>query len=419
MSAIDRADTLGINGLGRIGKLLLWHHVGRKRFGHVVVNLGREVGKGLEAVCRVIETDSTYGSMHRFLHGVNAAPCIRIVDRERGVLDVDGVPVTVLQEARNPAEVEWRRHGVRLVVDTTGAFDDPTRPAEHPSGSVRGHLAAGAETVIYSAAFKVKDKSKGVPDDVATLIYGINHESFDARRHRLVSAASCTTTALAHMVKPLLDHLQASTLMTASMSTVHAVTNTQSLLDTVPKAGTSDLRRSRSALNSIILTSTNAATALEQVIPEIRSVGFMADSVRIPVPTESLVILNVTFQSRIGPDGSSELTRDVLNRIYQDAGQGAQKGLLVYSEEQNVSADVMAMRAAVVIEGVETHTRTGFVKVDLNSLGLPQEALERLSSAEVEVPVTHAKVFGWYDNEYGSYTNMLGELSVHVFENLD
>ena len=103
------------------------------------------------------------------------------------------------------------------------------------------------------------------------------------------------------MVKPLLDHLRDSTVMTASMSTVHAATNSQTLLDTVPKAGAKDLRRSRSSLNSIILTSSNAAHALEEVIPEIREIGFMADSVRIPIPTESLIILNLTFQTQIGP----------------------------------------------------------------------------------------------------------------------
>src|SRR5690606_10806957 len=119
-----------------------------------------------------------------------------------------------------------------------------------------------------------------------------------------------------HMVKPLLDRFHRTSLMTASMSTVHAVTNSQSLLDTVPAAGTSDLRRNRSALNSIILTSTNAAAALEQVIPDVGSIGFMADSVRIPIPTESLIILNVTFQAGLDGNGDRAVTREVLNRAY-------------------------------------------------------------------------------------------------------
>jgi glyceraldehyde 3-phosphate dehydrogenase len=411
--------TLGLNGLGRIGKLSLWHHVARKYFSRVVVNVGRPVGRDLEAVCGVIEKDSTYGRMHRFLFGVDAQPCIRILDRDEKLLEVGSMPVRILQEARDPRDVGWRRHGVRLVVDTTGAFDDPTLPADHPGGALRGHLAAGADAVVYSAAFKIKDKARPAPGDVTTLIYGCNHECFDATRHRLVSAASCTTTALAHMLKPLLDHLGVSALMTASMSTVHAATNSQSVLDTVPRAGAKDLRRNRSVFDSIILTTSNAAEALERVLPGIREIGFMADSVRVPIPTQSLIILNVTFQSRIGPDGSSVVNRGVLNRIYREAAGGTQKGLLVCSEEQNVPADVRGGRAAVVIEAAETHTRTGFVDVDLAQVpGLDPALLARPAGEPLRVPVTHAKIFGWYDNEYGSYTNLLGDLTVHVHQRL-
>ncbi len=405
---------LGINGLGRIGKLTLWHHVGRRCFDRLVVNVGRDVGRGLDAVCGVIEKDSTYGRMHHFLFGINADPCVRIVDEAAGELEVGGVPVRVLRQQRDPRAIGWREHGVELVVDTTGAFGDPTRPAEDPRGSLRGHLEAGARCVINSAAFKIKDPAQAVPADSPTLIYGINHELFDPERHRLVSAASCTTTALAHMVRPLLEELHASTVMTASMSTVHAVTNSQKVLDTVPKGGAKDLRRNRSVLNSIILTSTNAARALEQVIPEIREIGFMADSVRIPVPTTSLIILNVTFQDRRGEDGTVSICRDKLNDIYRRAAAGPQRGLLVCSDQQNISADFRGPRAAVVIEAVETHTRTGFVNVDLTQIPGFGAVARELDDPVVHVPVTHAKIFGWYDNEYGSYTTMLGALTEHV-----
>ena len=289
----------------------------RKYFTRIVANLGREVGRDLEAVCGFIEKDSKYGSMHRFLFGVNAEPCIRIVDRERSLLEVGGVPVTILQKARNPRDIAWRENGVRLVADTTGAFSDPTLPEDDEHGSVRGHLGAGAEKVLYSAAFKVKDEALSMPDDAIMLTYGCNQELFDPRRHRLVSGASCTTTALAHMVKPLLDHLHDSAIITASMSTVHAVTNSQSALDNVPKARAEDLRRNRSVLNSIILTSSNAVKALEEVVTEVRSIGFMADSVRVPVLTESLIILNMTFQSQIATDGNSRVTAERLNEIYR------------------------------------------------------------------------------------------------------
>ena len=410
-------EAIGINGLGRIGKLTLWHHLARGYFARIVANLGRQVGNNLEAACGVIEKDSTYGSIHRFLYGVNAEPCIKIVDRERRLLEVAGVPVTLLQNTRNPAQIPWRENGVRLVVDTTGAFGDPTRPANTPGGAVRGHLEAGVEKVINSAAFKIKDKSLSLPGDATTLIYGINHDAFDPGVHDLISAGSCTTTALAHMVKPLLDRHHVSSIMTASMSTVHAATNSQSVLDRLPQANAQDLRRNRSVLNSIILTSTNSAKALEQMIPEVRSIGFMADSVRVPVDTVSLIILNVTFQTRLGPDNVPSITRQKINQTYAEAARGPQKGLILYSENQNVPADVAGMKAAVVIEGVETHTRTGFVEVDMAQLpGLEEHMPAPLRDARLRVPVTHAKIFGWYDNEYGSYTNLMSDLTVHVHQ---
>ncbi len=420
MSKLETKEALGINGCGRTGKLTLWHHVARKYFSSIVVNFGREVGTNLEAVCGLIEKDSTYGSLHRFLFGVNAEPCVKIVDRGKKLLEVAGVPVTILQSTRNPKDIGWRDHGVRIVVDATGAFNDPTRPVGHPKGSLRGHLEAGAEKVLNSATFKIKDKSLPQPEDAVTLIYGVNHDVFNLTQHHLISAASCTTTALAHMVKPLLDNLHSSNIMTASMSTVHAATNSQTVLDTVPKTGARDLRRNRSVLNNIILTSTGAGQALEQVIPEIGAIGFMADSVRVPILTESLIILNVTFQTVLEGDDRSSGYRDRLNKIYADAAAGPQKGLLVYSEEQNVPADVMGMKAAVVIEAAETHTRTGFVNLDLGQIpGLNPEVIQDLDSATVKMPVTHAKVFGWYDNEYGGYTNLLGDLTVHVHQILD
>ena len=406
-------DSLGINGLGRIGKLTLWHHVARKHFGQIAVNVGRQVGSGLDTICQVIEKDSSYGRMHHFLFGINAEPCIRIIDPERNLLEVAGVPVTVLQEARNPRDIAWREHRARVVVDTTGIFGDPTRPADDGAGSIRGHLEAGAEKVLNSSAFKIKDSRLSMPDDVVTLIYGINQDAFDPDAHDLISAASCTTTGLAHMVRPLLDRLPASSIMTAGMSTIHAATNTQTVLDSMPKAGATDLRKSRSVLNNIILTSTNAAKALEQVIPEIKDIGFMADSVRIPTPTVSLIILNLAFQTR---GKEILLNREVINGVYKDAAEsGPQQGLLVYTEEQNAPLDMVGMRAAVVIEAHETHTRTGFVNVDLTRIpGIEPEMIDKLPEPVVHVPVTHAKLFGWYDNEYGSYTNMLGELTVHV-----
>ena len=146
------------------------------------------------------------------------------------------------------------------------------------------------------------------------------------------------------MLKPILDNLTVSNLLTASMSTVHAVTNSQSVLDTVRGANAKDLPESRSILNNVILTSTNAAAALAQVLPEVADIGFIADSVRIA-----------------------------------EVAANDPEYLLRYSDEQNVSVDVKGMKAGVVIEGTETYTRTSFVNVDLTRVtGLGTDVIEAL-----------------------------------------
>ena len=326
----------------------------------------------------------------------------------------------MLREARNPLDIPWRDYGADVVVECTGKFQDPTVAADDPKGSIRGHLGSGAKAVINSSAFKIKNKALSRPDDCTTLIYGINHSAFDHKKHQLVSAASCTTTGLAHMVKPLLDNELTNTILTASMSTVHAVTSTQAILDSVPKAGEKDLRKNRSLLNNIILTSTNAAEALGQVIPEVKNIGFMADSIRIPTNTLSLIILNATFQAKTNEDGSgSALYTKTLNEIFKKASDSNPERLLVFTMEQNVSTDLIGLNAAVVIEGQFNHTRTAFINVDLTHIpNLPQTLQDAIPTKTMRVPVVHAKIFGWYDNEYGSYTNRMGDLSVHVHKNL-
>jgi len=412
----EKKPVLGINGLGRIGKLSLWHHIGRKYFQEIVVNQGREIGMGIYAVAQTIEKDSTYGLMHTFLKGINASPFIKITDEKQGKLLIDGIPVTVLRKARNPKDIRWRDYGVEVVAECTGQFLDPTVSPDSERGSIRGHHLAGARVVINSAAFKIKNKALAMPEDAVTLIYGINHQNFDPARHSLISAASCTTTGLAHMIKPLLENEKTRSILTASMATVHAVTNSQSVLDSVPKAGAKDLRKTRSILNNIILTSTNAAEALALAIPEVKEIGFMADSIRIPTKTESLIILNVTFQSKMGKDGKvSPIDTDALNDIYRQAEAGDPGRLLVYSEEQNVSSDVAGINASIVIEGQFNHTRTAHIQVDLSQVpGLCGDRQASLALKTLEIPVVHAKIFGWYDNEYGSYANRMGDLTLYT-----
>ncbi|MCX8023175.1 MAG: hypothetical protein N2745_10435 [Syntrophorhabdaceae bacterium] len=413
----NRPPILGINGMGRIGKLTLWHHIGRKYFKEIVINQGRGIGRGMADVAEMIEKDSTYGTIHRFLYGVNSSRIIQIVDDKKGKLLIDGIPVTVLTESRNPAEIPWRDYGIDVVVDCTGKFRDPTVPSDDKKGSIRGHLSRGAKVVINSSAFKIKNKALSMPEDATTLIYGINHHAFDRNVHRLVSAASCTTTGLAHMVKPLINYEATSKILTASMSTVHAVTNSQSVLDSVPKDGEKDLRKSRSILNNIILTSTNAAEALTQVIPEVKSIGFMADSIRVPINTESLIVLNITFQLLQDKDGKTlEVNTKVINNLYKRAYEEDPEHLLIYTDSQNVSSDMIGVDAAIVIEGQFNHTRTAFIELDLAQIpGLTVDTVKAIGN--IRIPVVHAKIFGWYDNEYGSYTNRMGDLTVYIHKN--
>jgi len=395
---------LGINSLGRIGKQLLWNMIHLRHFDGVVVNCGREVGKKLDDLIQIIEHDSTYGSIHKFLFGmVGRKAEIKILDAEQQLFSIEGIPVKVLRTARNPKDIDWLKEGVKIVVDCTGQFTDPNATSDQGKPCLRGHLEAGALKVINSAPFKSKSAHVHASPDAITMIYGINHLDYNPAQHHVISAASCTTTGLAHLMKPLLEHEDTAKIMTAYMSTIHAATNTQSILDNIPKAGASDLRKSRSMLNNIILSTTGAAKALELVIPKIKSVGFMADSVRIPTSTVSLINLNLTLQTRVDKKGNPVLSGESINRIYKDAAAGPQKDLLVYTERQNVSADMIGTRASVVLEAHETHIRTFFMPIP---------------GGEGTVPVSHARICGWYDNELGSYTYSLSKLVQYIDETL-
>jgi glyceraldehyde 3-phosphate dehydrogenase len=402
---------LGINGLGRIGKLSLWHHVSRKHFSGVVANIGREVGRGLEDLAAMLERDSTYGRLGTYLHGHKAPRAIEELNEEKGTMLVNGIPVTILRSSRNPNDIAWQEQGVRLVVDTTGVFTDPTTDADAAKGALRGHMQAGAEKVILSAPFKIKSKGLDMPADAITTVMGINEEMYNPGQHSLISAASCTTTCLSYMIKPLMEKIGADKILSASMVTVHAATGSQQVLDRLPKAGAVDMRKNRSILNNIILTTTGAAKALVLVIPEMASIGFMAESVRIPTSSGSLIILVLNLQD----DLDSPMKRNDINTIYRE--YAAQNRYLLYSENQNVSSDILgAPAAAAVIEGTETHTRTANIKVNLAKT--KSECLVPGTDPILNVPVTQAVVYGWYDNELGSYTNMLGDLTVQIGEGM-
>lgn len=414
--SVGKKRVLGINGFGRIGKLMLWNQLINGFYDSFMVNLGREAGKGINDILDTLVRDSTYGSINSFFFGHSGRKVdISILSKEDYLIRIEGKEVKFLTKTRNPSDLNWKSLGVKVVADCTGKFLDPALPEVTDKGSLRGHLHWGAETVVASAPFKTSDPSGILPEDSTMLVYGVNHLQYKPGKHRLISAASCTTTGLAHMMKPLLETKETSEIMTASMSTVHAATNTQSILDGVPKAGAKDLRKTRAVFNNIILTSTGAAGALESILPEISKVGFMADSVRIPVNTVSMISLNVTFRTGLDSAGSPLLNREFINDIYQKAARGEQRGLLVYTGSQNVSSDFAGYEAAVVVEGTETHSRTGFIDFSKKELeGLGVKGVEGF-----RVPVTHVKVVGWYDNEYGCYVNCMGKLLVYLGEQLE
>jgi glyceraldehyde 3-phosphate dehydrogenase len=408
----ENKPVLGINGLGRIGKLTLWNHIGRKYFSEIVVNVGRKVGTGIDDIALYIENDSTYGSLHQYLYGFKAKKVIQNLDEEKGTMLIDGVPVTILRESRNPRNIAWREHGAKVVVEATGRFKDPTTSLDAKEGSARGHLEAGAEKVIVSAPFKIKEKGLSMPDDSTTIVIGINDDAFDHTKHHIISAASCTTTCLAYMIKPLLDYFGTKKILNASMATVHAATGTQEVLDRLPKSGATDLRKNRSIMNNIILTTTGAAKTLGLVIPEMNQIGFSAESVRIPTSAGSLIILVVTFSDEVG---GPSINRNLLNNIYRDAEKKENRGYIKYTDEQNVSSDIVGhFGPAAIIEGHETHTRTAFATLELSKFSKLPANLRKQLPETLEIPITQAVMYGWYDNEMGSYTNMLGDLTAKI-----
>jgi len=406
--------TLGINGLGRIGKLSLWHHAGRQYFDSIVINVGRDVGKSFHDIIHYIERDTSYGRLDTFLNGYQSEPVITDVDADNASLKVNGVDVKILQNNRNPKNIEWALYNAKIVVDTTGQFLDPSVDAGTPKGSVRGHIEAGAQKVIVSAPFKLNE-GVPMPEDSVTTVMGINDGDYDPLRHNIISNASCTTTCLSHMIKPLIEYFGIERILSASMATIHAATGSQQVLDRLPKTGAIDLRKNRSIMNNIILTTTGAAKALQLVIPEMSKIGFIAESVRIPTSTGSLIILVMNLQEELN---KKPIRRDLINSVYETAAQNNTNGYLIYSDKQNVSSDIIGTpRAATVIEGHETHTRTGAININLEHVrGIDESVLDMIKDQVTSIQVTQMVIYGWYDNEMASYVNMLGDRTVSIAE---
>jgi glyceraldehyde 3-phosphate dehydrogenase len=322
---------VGINGMGRIGRAFLRLAEEDPDLEVVAVNDVADPG----TIARLLRRDSTFG---RFATDVGL---------DQDVLLVGGRKVAV-SSVREPSELPWAEHDVDVVVESTGKFR--TREA------AAGHLTAGARRVVLSAPGKGLD---------ATIVMGVNDADYDPERHIVVSNASCTTNCVAPMVKVLHE---AFGIQHGFMSTVHAYTGDQNLLDGPHK----DARRARSAAVNIVPTTTGAAKAVGEVLPDLAG-RLDGVALRVPVVDGSLVDLAVLLDR--------DVTVDEVNEAFAAAAaDGPLAGRLRYETEPFVSSDVIGDSASCVFDAPLTQAAGRFVKV-----------------------------FGWYDNEWG-YTCRLADL---------
>ncbi|MDP2576512.1 MAG: type I glyceraldehyde-3-phosphate dehydrogenase [Candidatus Palauibacterales bacterium] len=308
---------VGINGFGRIGRMILR-----------AANKGGR-GEGLEFVAVNDLTDTAtlahlfrYDSVHGTYDGSVEAKDDRLV--------VDGDEIAVLSE-RDPARLPWKDLEVDVVLEATGLFTSREAASKH--------LEAGARKVIITAPAKGEDVS---------ICLGVNTDAYDPRSHHIISNASCTTNSLTPLVKVLLDEFG---FKRGFMTTIHSYTNDQRILD-FPHP---DLRRARAAAESMIPTTTGAAKATGVVIPEVKG-KIDGMSVRVPTPDVSLTDLVAEVE------GST--TIDEVNAAFKKYADGPMKGILDYSDEPLVSADYIGNPASAIVDGLSTNVVDGqLVKV--------------------------------------------------------
>ncbi|MGB8382925.1 MAG: type I glyceraldehyde-3-phosphate dehydrogenase [Dermatophilaceae bacterium] len=314
---------VGINGFGRIGR----------NFFRAVQATGADVQivaandlMDTKQISHLLKYDSVLGVLKDD------------VSADESSISVGGKRMRVFAE-KDPAAIAWGDVGADIVIESTGLFTDATK--------AKAHIDGGAKKVIISAPAKNED---------ATFVMGVNHETYDPASHHVVSNASCTTNCLAPMAKALHDEL---TIVKGLMTTIHAYTQDQNLLDGPHK----DPRRARSAALSIIPTSTGAAKAIGLVMPELKG-KLDGYALRVPTPTGSAT--DLTFQA------SRETSVDEVNAIVKAAAEGTLKGFLKYTEDPIVSADIVTDPHSCIFD-------SGLTKV----IG------------------DQVKVVGWYDNEWG------------------
>jgi glyceraldehyde 3-phosphate dehydrogenase len=317
------AVRVGINGFGRIGRNIMRAAMGNPGVDFVAVNDLTNAA----TLAHLLKYDSVLGNL--------AADVKPSADG----IAVDGDAFKALS-VRDPAELPWKDLGVDVVFESTGLFTGRENAAKH--------IAAGAKKVIITAPAKKPD---------ITLVLGVNEEKYDPATHQIISNASCTTNCLAPVVKVLHERFG---LRKGWMTTVHSYTNDQHLLDLPHK----DLRRARAAAMSIIPTTTGAATAVGEVLPELkgRLDGF---ALRVPTPNVSLVDLNAVVDKKT--------SAEEVNAALREAANGPLKGILEYSEAELVSIDFRGNPHSSIVDAPYTKVMDG----------------------------DFVKVMSWYDNEWG------------------
>jgi len=341
------AVRVGINGFGRIGR----------SFTRALLARGADAGVELVAINDPMGESTTMAFLlkHDSVGGVLPH---QIEALDHG-LSIDGRDITKL-EVMDPAEIPWADHDVDVVIESTGIFTAREKAAAHLGGSVK--------RVVISAPSGDAD---------ATICMGINDSVYDPSAHTVISNASCTTNCVAPLAKVLNDRFG---IEQGLMTTVHAYTSDQSLVDLAKttRSGKPDLRKMRAANLSIIPATTGAAKAIGLVLPELKG-KLDGTSLRVPTPTGSITDLTANL--------SRDVTIDGINSAFEEAANDkSYRGVLEYSEEQLVSADIVGNPASCI-----------FSAEDTMSMG------------------TMVKVLGWYDNEWG-YSNRLVDLVAFVGE---
>ena len=300
------ATRIGINGFGRIGRLVL--RAANALHPHTL------------QVAAVNDLTDAKTNAHLFKYDTNYGTYAGQVEARNGDLMVDGKNIRVFSE-RDPSQIPWSEMGVELVVESTGIFTDASKAA--------GHLKGGAKKVIISAPARGED---------LTIVLGVNGHLYDPGKHTIISNAACTTNCFAIMVKVLHD---AFGIEHGLMSTIHSYTNDQAILD----QRHSDLRRARAAAMNIIPTSTGAARAVGVVLPELNG-KLHGMAFRVPTATGSIT----DFVANL----SKDVSVDEVNQAFRGAAEGQLKGILEYIDEPLVSSDFRGNPHSCIFDALST-----------------------------------------------------------------